>query len=172
MKTLKQTKVCRLPTLRKIMRLNHSLMKRLLEYFSEVCAQPSDLSINFIWKEILCFHCQQDLATVLETELRGAAKTVVDALLYIPEMYNVTSLKEAFESKDYDTVVSIIISSRNDSLMDMKEKYFAGEYNCFFFFFFNWIRRSLTMFGSDHFYMIWPHVHQVLEQWLHFPSLL
>ena len=50
MKTLKQTKVCRLPTLRKIMRLNHStsLMKRLLEYFSEVCAQPSDLSINFI----------------------------------------------------------------------------------------------------------------------------
>ena len=134
MKTLKQTKVCRLPTLRKIMRLNHSLMKRLLEYFSEVCAQPSDLSINFIGKEILCFHCQQDLATVLETELRGAAKTVVDALLYTPEMYNVTSLKEAFESKDYDTVVSIIISSRNDSLMDMKEKYFAGEYNCFFFF--------------------------------------
>ena len=73
---------------------------------------------------------------MLETELRGAAKTVVDALLYTPEMYNVTSLKEAFESKDYDTVVSIIISSRNDSLMDMKEKYFAGEYNCFFFFFF------------------------------------
>ena len=73
---------------------------------------------------------------MLETELRGVAKTVVDALLYTPEMYNVTSLKEAFESKDYDTVVSIIISSRNDSLMDMKEKYFAGEYNCFFFFFF------------------------------------
>ena len=73
---------------------------------------------------------------MLETELRGAAKTVVDALLYTPEMYNVTSLKEAFESKDYDTVVSIIISSRNDSLMDMKEKYFAGEYNWFFFFFF------------------------------------
>ena len=71
---------------------------------------------------------------MLETELRGAAKTVVDALLYTPEMYNVTSLKEAFESKDYDTVVSIIISSRNDSLMDMKEKYFAGEYNCFFTF--------------------------------------
>lgn len=70
----------------------------------------------------------EDLATVLETELRGAAKTVVDALLYTPEMYNVTSLKEAFESKDYDTVVSIIISSRNDSLMDMKEKYFA-EFN-------------------------------------------
>ena len=48
MKTLKQTKVCRLPTLRKIMRLNHLLMKRLLEYFSEVYAQPSDLSINLI----------------------------------------------------------------------------------------------------------------------------
>lgn len=48
MNTLKQTKVCRLPTLRKIMRLNHLLMKRLLEYFSEVYAQPSDLSINLI----------------------------------------------------------------------------------------------------------------------------
>lgn len=69
---------------------------------------------------------------MLQTELRGAAKTVVDALLYTPEMYNVTSLKEAFKSEDYDTVVSIIISSRNDTLMDMKEKYFAGEYNCFF----------------------------------------
>lgn len=70
----------------------------------------------------------EDLATVLETELNGAAMTVVKALLHTPEMYVVTSLKEAFESEDYDTVVSIIISSRNDSLMDMKETYFT-EYN-------------------------------------------
>lgn len=51
----------------------------------------------------------------------------VEALLCTPLMYDVKSLNKAFEEQDYDTVVSIVISSRNDNLMDMKDTYFTGK---------------------------------------------
>lgn len=71
----------------------------------------------------------QDLTTVLESELSGAAKEVVTALLYSPVTYDVKSLSKAFEDQDYDTIVSIIISSRCDHLMDVKEEYSTGKWN-------------------------------------------
>ncbi|XP_078349458.1 annexin A13-like isoform X3 [Oculina patagonica] len=67
----------------------------------------------------------EDLTTVLESELSGAAKEVVTALLYSPATYDVKSLNKAFEDQDYDTIVSIIISSRCDKLMDIKDEYFT-----------------------------------------------
>ena len=51
------------------------------------------------------------------------------ALLYSPITYDIKSLHKAFDDQDFNTVVSIIISSRNDSLMDIKEDYFAGKWN-------------------------------------------
>lgn len=69
------------------------------------------------------FH--EDLTTVLESEFSGTAKEVVTALLYSPVTYDIKSLHKAFDNQDFNTVVSIIISSRNDSLMDIKEDYFA-----------------------------------------------
>lgn len=64
---------------------------------------------------------------MLESELSGASKVAVEALLCTPLMYDVKSLNKAFEEQDYDTVVSIVISSRNDNLMDMKDTYFTGK---------------------------------------------
>lgn len=63
----------------------------------------------------------------MESELSGAAKEVVTALLHPPVTYDVKSLNKAFEDQDYDTIVSIIISSRCDSLMDIKDEYFTGK---------------------------------------------
>ena len=65
--------------------------------------------------------------TVLESEFSGTAKDVVTALLYSPVTFDIKSLHKAFEDQDLNTIVSIIISSRNDSLMDIKDDYFAGK---------------------------------------------
>lgn len=75
------------------------------------------------------FFFWQDLTTVLESELSGTSKEVVAALLYSPVTYDIKSLHEAFEDQDFNTIVSIIISSRSDSLMDVKDEYFAGKWN-------------------------------------------
>ncbi|XP_020619090.1 annexin A13-like isoform X1 [Orbicella faveolata] len=69
------------------------------------------------------FH--EDLTTVMESEFSGTAKEVVTVLLYSPVTYDVKSLHKAFEDQNFNSIVSIIISSRNDSLMDMKDEYFA-----------------------------------------------
>ena len=65
--------------------------------------------------------------TVLESEFSGTAKEVVTALLYSPVTFDIKSLYKAFEDQDLNTIVSIIISSRNDSLMDIKDDYFTGK---------------------------------------------
>ena len=65
--------------------------------------------------------------TVLESEFSGIAKEVVTVLLYSPVTFDIKSLHKAFEDKDFKSIVSIIISSRNDILMDIKDDYFAGK---------------------------------------------
>lgn len=52
---------------------------------------------------------------------------MVTALLYSPVTFDIKSLHKAFEEEDFNSIVSIIISSRNDSLMDIKDDYFAGK---------------------------------------------
>ena len=76
-----------------------------------------------------CFLLQQDLTTVLESELSGATKDVVSALLCSPVTYDVQSLNKAFEVQDYDTIVTIIISNihRSANLLDIEEQYLGGE---------------------------------------------
>lgn len=69
------------------------------------------------------FH--EDLMTVMESEFSGTANEVVTALLYSPVTFDIKSLHKAFEDQDFNSIVSIIISSRNDSLMDIKDDYFA-----------------------------------------------
>ena len=63
----------------------------------------------------------------MESELSATAKEVVTALLYSPVAYDIKSLHKAFEDQDLNSIVSIIISSRNDSLMDIKDDYFTGK---------------------------------------------
>lgn len=76
-----------------------------------------------------CFLLQQDLTTVLESELSGATKDVVSALLCSPATYDVQSLNKAFEVQDYDTIVTIIISNihRSANLLHIEEQYLSGE---------------------------------------------
>lgn len=78
---------------------------------------------------ILFFFFWQDLTTVLESEFSATAKEVVTALLCSPVTYDIKSLHKAFEDQDFNSIVSIIISSRNDSLMDIKDDYFTGKWN-------------------------------------------
>jgi len=70
----------------------------------------------------------EDLTAVLESELSGTAKEVVSALLCPPITYDVQSLKKAFDDQDYDTVETVIISSKSDVLMDVEEQY-LNEYS-------------------------------------------
>ncbi|KAJ7358848.1 Annexin A6 [Desmophyllum pertusum] len=72
------------------------------------------------------FH--EDLTSVLESELSGTSQEVVAALLYSPVKYDVKSLNKAFEDQDYDTIVSIIIASKCNSMIDVQDAYFT-EYN-------------------------------------------
>lgn len=81
------------------------------------------------WKVFNFVFIWQDLTTVLESEFSGTAKEVVTALLYSPVTFDIKSLHKAFEEEDFNLIVSIIISSRNDSLMDIKDDYFAGKWN-------------------------------------------
>ena len=67
------------------------------------------------------------MTTVLDSELSGATKEVVSALLCPPVTYDVQSLNKAFEDCDYDTIVTIIISSKSDILVDIEEHYLTGE---------------------------------------------
>lgn len=64
---------------------------------------------------------------VLELEFSGIVKEVVIVLLYLLVMFDIKLLYKVFEDKDFNLIVFIIILSRNDILMDIKDDYFVGK---------------------------------------------
>lgn len=65
---------------------------------------------------------------VLELEFSGIVKEVVIVLLYLLVMFDIKLLYKVFEDKDFNLIVFIIILSRNDILMDIKDDYFVGKW--------------------------------------------
>lgn len=70
----------------------------------------------------------EDLESVLKSQLSEEAKDVVSALLCPPVNYEVQSLRKAFELQDYNTVMTIIISTKSMMLVDVEEQY-SSDYN-------------------------------------------
>ena len=64
---------------------------------------------------------------MLKSQLSEEAKDVVSALLRPPVNYEVQSLRKAFELQDYNTVMTIIISTKSMMLVDVEEQYSSGE---------------------------------------------
>ena len=64
---------------------------------------------------------------MLKSQLSEEAKDVVSALLCPPVNYEVQSLRKAFELQDYNTVMTIIISTKSMMLVDVEEQYSSGE---------------------------------------------
>lgn len=64
---------------------------------------------------------------MIETELSGVSEKVVSALLWSPVTYDVQSLNKAFQDQDYDTVETIMLSSRSEILVDIEEEYLTGK---------------------------------------------
>lgn len=65
----------------------------------------------------------EDLQRVLKSKLSEETKEVVSALLCSPVNYEVQSLHKAFEQQDYETVVTIITSTKSMLLVDIQEQY-------------------------------------------------
>ena len=66
---------------------------------------------------------------VLESELSGPYKEVTKALLSLPVDYDVMCLQLKFENEEYASLIMIIITSRSDRLIGIKELFFKGERN-------------------------------------------
>lgn len=64
---------------------------------------------------------------MIESELSGVTEQVVSALLCSPVTYDVQSLNKAFQDQDYDTVETIMLSSRSEILVDIEEEYLTGK---------------------------------------------